>query len=113
MGKKNSDLLRVKTKSIQWLMVDGKQYLEKDFDLIDLASQTGMKVEDVEAVIQSVYQVSFAEYLRKLRVAYLLELMKRKDNRHSVEDLSRMSGFSDVEQMKEAFFVEIGTSFCK
>ncbi|WP_157231479.1 hypothetical protein [Cecembia lonarensis] len=90
-----------------------KKYLDPDFDLASLSAELGVKVEQLEGLIFSIYRKSFVGLIRQLRVEALFNAIPLQQPIADKETFAKQFGFESFEEMEENYYIEMNQAFPK
>ena len=90
--KETEELLLAKLKRFE----NSKKFLNKDISLSVLAGQLDTNTKYLSEIINSHYQVNFNSYINKLRINYIVEMLKTDSNfsNYKISYLAENCGFS-------------------
>jgi AraC-like DNA-binding protein len=91
-------------KKIEWLMKEKSPFLNKEYTIHDLSTDTGVPVYQLSPIINQHYKCTFNSWLNKYRIDYFIALCARPENRGlTIEALSKDAGFSNRTTFSTAF----------
>lgn len=103
--KQHSDLER-----IEIYLQDGLPFLDVNFSLGQLESETGISSKKISQAIKVKYDLNFSQFINKKRIAYVLQ--KLQEDKHwrnySVEALALNVGFNSPNRFYNYFKNQIG-----
>jgi AraC-like DNA-binding protein len=93
------------------LMDQKKLYLDPDFSIHTLSAELRIPIHHLRYYFGQYLDMSFTVYKNRLRVEYVKKLIQYGENeKHSVEGLGHMAGFSSKSNFFSAFKLETGMS---
>src|SRR5690606_4302640 len=87
-----------------------QEFLDKNIDLRSLAEKFKTNTTYLSKVINTYKQINFTGYLNKLRINYIIELLKKepKYRNYTLEALAETAGFANARQFSDIFYNETG-----
>ena len=89
---------------------ENHEFTKPNIDLKSLSDKFKTNTAYLSKTINSYKKVNFSSYLNRLRINYIIELLKNepKYRNYTIEALGEISGFSSARQFSDAFHAETG-----
>ena len=87
-----------------------KQFFKRtDLRITDVSAELGTNRSYVSAVVNTMYNSIFKDFVNHYRVEYAKKLLKAEEN-HILDYIAEESGFASVNSLLRAFRKETGTT---
>ncbi len=94
---------------LECLMVENQPFLDPEFSINSLSVQLKIPVHHIRYYFSQHLNISFTTYKNRLRVDYVKMLIEKgEEEKHSVEGLGHLAGFSSKSSFFAAFKTETG-----
>lgn len=91
-------------------LFEKKQFFKRtDLRITDVSSELGTNRSYVSAVVNTIYNSNFTDFVNHYRVEYAKKLLKAEEN-HILDYIAEESGFASVNSLLRAFRKETGTT---
>lgn len=88
-----------------------QRFLNQNFNLDHLSIELGLPEEKVDSLFREEFDLSFAHWLRKARVEYLINFFYKYGGALSLQEYAKFAGYRTIQSMLDDFQSEMGMEF--
>jgi AraC-like DNA-binding protein len=102
------DQLTIYSDSMKSFMENKAPYLQKDFQIVDLAGELNIPVHHCSFVLNNLLGKNFRDWINGYRIGFFIEQYPLKSERMTIESVAYDSGFKSLATFYNAFKKETG-----